>query len=140
MDFTKFNSTGNKKWKHNTDNFEYFKSSDVFGKIKEKTLTMRGIFITKDNGYGKGAVIITDKFLLNAPASFVSVAEQILSDDDAVNEIDSTGVRFHIETFVSKKFKRNGYKIVFGDFGESEITNINPNEFEPIIADGDTPF
>lgn len=137
MDFTKFNSTGNKKWNHNTDGFEYYKTSEVFEKIKEKTLTMRGIFITPDNGYGKGAVIITDKFLLNTPSAFVSVAEEILSDDDAVKEIDSTGTKFHIETFVSKKFKRNGYKIVFGEY---EYTNINPNDFEPLPTDKDTPF
>ena len=47
--------TLSQEWGVDTTNFEYKKPAEL---DLEKVYTMRGLFISKDNGYGEGLVLI----------------------------------------------------------------------------------
>lgn len=131
-DFRKFNTKKNPKWNYDTTDFTYVKTSDVCAKIGDSPFTIHGVFITHDNGYGDGAVLIADKCFVNAPKSFVSTAKEILNDDNAVNEINEHGVKVFIEKFYSKKYKRDGYNIEFFEDESVKSVEINPDDFTEI--------
>lgn len=137
-DFNKFNKKKNPTWSYDTTNFEYVKTSDVCAKIGDKPFTIHGVFITPDNGYGEGAVLIADKCFVNAPKSFVPTAKEILNDTAAVNEINEHGTKVFIEKFYSKKYKRDGYNIEFFKDESVESAEINPDDFTDIPSEKKT--
>lgn len=88
-----------------------------FSKCKEMPLDtpfrLRGVFITPDNGYGRGAVAILDDTLVNLPTRYVDTVETILSDPEMIDEIKSGKVAIRISEFTSKKYKKIGYDVTF---------------------------
>lgn len=134
-DFNKFNKKKNPTWNYDTTDFDYVKTSDVFAKIASVPFIIHGVFLTSDNGFGEGAVLIADKCFVNAPKNFVSIAKEILNDDNAVNEINEHGAKVFIEKFYSKKYKRDGYSIVFCEDDSANAAEINPDEFTDITPE-----
>lgn len=112
MAITKFNSNyATINWNVDTKDYEYKKPCDM---TIGQTYTMHGMFITPDNGYGLGACIICDGFLLNAPASAVETIKAILEDKDTVEDIMAGKCGFKVKTFVPKKYKnKTGYALEF---------------------------
>lgn len=102
--------TLSQEWGIDTTNFEYKKSAEL---EMEKVYTMRGLFISKDNGYGEGLVIILDDCFVNASQSYIEEAKDILADEEAVEQIKNgkAGVKFH--KFYAKKYKKDGYGLQF---------------------------
>lgn len=88
-----------------------------FRKCKEMPLNtpfrLRGVFITADNGYGRGAVAILDDTLVNLPIRYVDTVETIISDAEMIDEIKSGKVAIRITEFTSKKYKKIGYDVTF---------------------------
>ena len=111
MSFKKFNHTGI-NWGINTDHFPYKKLSELEA---GKTYPLLGCFVTPDNGYGEGAVLITTDALVNVPQRYVETVMNIRADREAVDEIKAGKVGFHFETFKNPKYKNVGYSIVFDD-------------------------
>lgn len=111
MSITKFNHERNINWGFDTDNMEFKKPSEV----KEgKTFPIHGMFFTPDNGYGLGAVIICDDFLLNAPSGEVEKIKEICKDEETVEDIKAGKCGVIVRTFVPKKFKnKTGYALEF---------------------------
>lgn len=111
MSLTRYNRTGI-NWGIETEGFPYVKLSD----LKEgETYVLRGCFVTPDNGYGAGAVLITDDKLVNIPQRYVELVNTIRSTKEDVKDIMEGKVGFHYETFVNPKYKNAGYTIVFDD-------------------------
>ena len=110
MKITDLNYKGGIDWGIDTKGMEFRKCEEM---PQETTLTLRGVFITPDNGYGRGAVAILDDTLLNMPQRYVDVVDTILSDDEMIDEIKSDKVGIVISEFISKKYKKRGYDITF---------------------------
>lgn len=111
MKIQQFNHTGI-NWGVETDDFPYKKLADL---RKEKTYPLLGCFVTPDNGYGAGAVLITSDALINIPQRYVETIMQIRNDPECVEEIKSGKVGFHYVTFRNPKYKNEGYSLVFDE-------------------------
>lgn len=109
---SKYNGNTKIEWGINTEDFEYKKLSELDHGVKYPA---RGCFITRDAGYGKGAVIITDTFYASLPERYVPVISRIMQDEEAVAEMKAGKVFFTVSSFVSDKHNRVGYRIDFVD-------------------------
>lgn len=110
MKITDLNCKGRIDWGVDTRDMEFMKCADM---PKEVPLKLHGVFITADNGYGRGAVAILDYSLMNMPQRYVESVETILSDDEMVQEIKDGKVAIEISEFTSKKYKKVGYNVTF---------------------------
>lgn len=110
MKITNLNYKGGIDWGIDTKNMKFRKCEEM---PQETPLKLNGLFITPDNGYGRGAVAILDDTLLNMPQRYVDVVDTILSDDEMMDEIKSGKVAIEISSFISKKYKKTGYDITF---------------------------
>lgn len=108
----KYNGNSKIEWGINTEGFEYKKLSDLDQGVKYPA---RGCFITRDAGFGKGPVIITDTFFASLPERYVSVVSKIMQDEEAVAEMKAGKAFFTVSEFVSEKHNRTGYRIDFVD-------------------------
>lgn len=102
MGLSKFNHAANHEWSINTEGFKYVKCADL---SCGKQYTLRGCFITKDNGYGKGAVFITDDCMVNVPQSLVDTVEQINKDSESIEQIETGHAAFVLSTYENKQKK-----------------------------------
>lgn len=102
MGLSKFNKAVNYKWNIKTEGFEYKKCSEM---PIDTELPLKGCFITADNGYGKGAVFITDKEYVNIPQRYVDTVIEILKDNESITQIESGHAAFKITTFTNKQKK-----------------------------------
>lgn len=110
MGISKFNKGNKIDWGIDTKSMPFKKTAEV---ELNKTYDLKGCFITPDRGYGEGAVLISDGFLLNIPARYLDNIKNIISDPEAVEEIKSGKCGFVVTSFISEKFKRTGYSIEF---------------------------
>ena len=110
MKITNLNYKGGIDWGIDTKNMNFTKCGEM---PQETPLKLHGVFITPDNGYGRGAVAILDDTLMNMPQRYVEVVETILADNEMVQEIKDGKVAIEISEFVSKKYKKVGYDITF---------------------------
>lgn len=102
MGLSSLNHGTNHKWSYETEGFQYKKCADMeLGKI----YTMRGCFITKDNGYGRGAVFTTDDCHVNVPQALVKTVEQINKTDAFIEQIEEGHAGFVISTYTNSKNK-----------------------------------
>ena len=72
MKITELNYKGGIDWGVDTKNMEFVKCAEM---PQGTTLKLHGVFITPDNGYGRGAVAILDDTLMNMPQRYVEVVE-----------------------------------------------------------------
>lgn len=110
MKITELNYKGRIDWGIDTENMDFTKCEEL---PKETPLMVHGFFTTPDIGYGRGAVAILDDVLLNLPHRYVKKVDTILSDDEMIEEIKTGKVAIKISEFVSKKYKKVGYDIIF---------------------------
>lgn len=113
MGISKFNTGATSiDWGIDTQDMKYKKTSQV---QLNTEYNLRGFYVTPDNGYGKGAVLISDDFLLNAPSRFADIISNMLADQEVVEAVKAGKCAFKVYTFESKQFKRTGYGIEFID-------------------------
>lgn len=109
MKITSLNHVGI-DWGINTKEMEFRKCKEL---PLNTTLMLRGVFITPDNGYGRGAVAILDETLVNLPSRYVDTVDTILNDPEMIEEIKSGKVGIIVSEFMSKKYKKIGYDVTF---------------------------
>lgn len=97
-------------WTKNTEGWKDYKKCRELEEGKH--YPFYGCFVTPDNGYGEGGVIISDGFFVNAPKDFVQDIKAIRENPKAVEAINEGKETFRIEKFYAKKYKRDGYRIV----------------------------
>lgn len=110
MKITDLNYKGGIDWEIDTKNMDFIKCADISQETQHK---IHGVFITRDRGYGRGAVAILDDALLSMPHRYVETVETILNDEEMVQEIKDGKVAIEIDEFVSTKYKKVGYDITF---------------------------
>lgn len=102
MGLSSLNHATNHEWSYKTEGFEYKKCADLeIG----KTYPLRGCFITRDNGYGRGAVFTTEGFHVNVPQSNVDVIETINKNDEYIAQIEEDHAGFVVSTYKNKQNK-----------------------------------
>lgn len=97
-------------WNINNEGFDYVKLREL---EEGQEYPLYGAFISKDHGFGEGAVLISDGINVNIPARYVETIRGWLNDETAITEIKSGKATFKYETFVSKKYSRTGYRLIF---------------------------
>lgn len=107
---SKFNSKKSVDWGVNTEGYVFKKTSEL--KLNT-SYAFKGCYVSADNGFGEGAVIITDGFFVNCPQRMVKTIKEILDDAEAVEEIKAGKETFHVETYFNKKQKKELFDIVF---------------------------
>ena len=115
MSIAKHNKGTTIDWNVKTDNFNYVRLSDL---DEKRTYTVYGMFITKDKGYGEGAVLILKDCYVNIPARYIDTCREIMEDAETVSEIKDGKCGFYyekMETEKSKKFNRKAYIVEFVD-------------------------
>ena len=112
MGISKFNKGNKINWGIDTKSLPFKKTSEV---ELNKIYDLKGCFITPDKGFGKGAVLISDGFLLNIPARYVDESNGIVADSEVVENIKEGKCGFIVTSFISERFKRTGYSIEFVD-------------------------
>lgn len=114
MSITRHNKSNNVDWGIKTEGWPYVKISEL---IPGELYIMRGCFITPDNGYGRGAVLIeaAGSRLVNIPQRYVETIADIMSDPQDVAQIKAGKAGFRYSEFISEKFKRTGYDVEFVD-------------------------
>ena len=110
MGISKFNKGNKIDWGIDTKSLPFKKTSEV---ELNKTYNLKGCFITSDRGFGGGAVLITEDFLLNIPGRYIDNINNIMSDPETVEDIKAGKCGFIVTSFISEKFKRTGYSIEF---------------------------
>ena len=108
-----------KKFNQNVINWEIDTKDFPYRKLQEleegKSYSLRGCFISPDNGYGEGAVLISDDALINIPQRYVQMVQMIRDDSEAVEQIKAGHAGFHYTTFQPKNHKNKGYNIILED-------------------------
>lgn len=110
MKITDLNYKGRIDWGIDTKDMEFRNCREM---QKETPLRLKGLFIMPDNGYGESPIAILDDVLLNLPKRYIDTVKTIVSDNDMVEEIKSGKVAIEISTFISKKYNREGFDIIF---------------------------
>lgn len=110
MKITDLNFKGFIDWGIDTKDMKFRKCREM---QKDTPLRLKGVFIMPDNGYGESPIAILDNELLNLPKRYVDTVKTIVSDNDMVEEIKSSKVAIKISTFISKKYNREGFDVIF---------------------------
>lgn len=112
MGISKFNASKSIEWGIDTKSLPFKKTSQV---QLNTEYNLKGFFVTPDNGYGEGVVLISDEFLLNAPTRLIDTIKEMQKDEEVVAAIKAGKCAFKVYTFESKQFKRTGFGIEFID-------------------------
>lgn len=102
MALSNLNHASNHEWSIDTTDFKYVKCAEL---ELGKNYPLRGCFITKDNGYGKGAVFITDDCLVNVPQANVDIIEEINKNEEYIEQIETGHAAFVLSTYENKQKK-----------------------------------
>lgn len=112
MGISKFNSRKGKIWNVDNSEFSYIKLRDL---VEGKKYPFLGCFISSDNGYGEGAVLITADYNVNVPSRYVPVFRAMMDDNETIEQANNGEAYFYYVTFYSEKYKRPGYELIFED-------------------------
>ena len=105
-----------KKFDFNTDVLNFTSLADLFNNNgEEKVYTLKALFINTKSKFGDTPVIATPDFLVNAPSHLLDTVKEILSDTEAINDINNNKVGFTIYPYKSEKFNVETFGIKFVD-------------------------
>lgn len=107
----RYNANG-KLWNVDNSQFSFIKLKEL---VENRSYPVFGCFISPDNGFGEGAVLITAEYNVNCPSRYCVLFRQMMADPEAVKQINDGKLYFHYEKFYSEKYKQDGYTIVFED-------------------------
>lgn len=110
MGLNNYNS-GGVQWAVDNSEFSYVKLNEL---VKNQRYPLFGFYVTKDNGFGEGAVLITADFNINIPNRYVDLLRKMAQDPQVVEEINDGRGWFSYDTFISDRYHREGYRLTFG--------------------------
>lgn len=111
MGLKNFNKSFNSiEWGVDAKDFEFKRCSDMQLGVE---YALKGLYISKDRGYGHGAVAILDGFKLNLPTNMLETVRDILKDEESIEEIKSGKASVVISSYISDKYKKTGYSVEF---------------------------
>ena len=105
-----------KKFDFETTGLEFKSLADLYNANgEEKIYTLKALYINTKSKYGDAPVFATPDFLVNAPQHLVDTVNEILSDSDAINDINNNKVGFSIYPYKAEKFDVDTFGIKFED-------------------------
>lgn len=105
-----------RKFDVDTSNFEYESLADLFNANgKDKVYPLTAIYINTKSKFGDAPVFATDTCFVNVPSHMLDTAKEILSDDDAIDDINKGRVGFTIYPYTAEKFNRDTFGVNFVD-------------------------
>lgn len=105
----------------NTQGFKYVSLKDVYTSEGDKPYPIKGLFINTKGKYGKEAVAIGDKVLINLPSYTVEDVELMLQDDVVIDAIKQGRVGIKSVPYTNNFSKQSDgtiktfYKVVWVD-------------------------
>ena len=110
MSITNYNSGDFNKWAVDNKDFPYIKLNEL---VPGRDYPFLGCFVSPDNGYGEGAVLITADFNVNCPGRYVDQFKKMQHDKEVEAEANSGRAFFRYTVFKSEKYNRDGYRLEF---------------------------
>ncbi len=99
-----------------TSDLDYINLESLYTKNgADKVYPVKAIFINHKSKFGDAPVIVTDENIVNLPKYLLDDCLDILSDKEAVEDINNDIVGFTIYTYTTKNTKNDCYSIDFVD-------------------------
>ena len=96
----------------NVEKLPFLKRSEL---VEGKVYLVKGLYISRDNGYGNNAVAILEQNRVNLNASLLENVKTILADSAMVEAIKNAHMGIKVRSYISKKQKRTCYIVEFVD-------------------------
>lgn len=110
----KFNK--GKKFNIDTTGFEYITLENLYCTHgAEMIYPLTAIYINRKGIYGDAPVFATNDCLVNIPSHMLEIAEEILSDEEAIEDINNNNIGFTIYTYHSDTYNLDCYGVNFVD-------------------------
>ena len=104
------------KFNFNTEGLEFSTLKEQFEKNgADKVYTLKSIFINTKSKYGHHPIFATDSFLVGCPQHMLETANEILTDVEAIDDINNNKVGFTIYQYKAEKFDTDAFGIKFVD-------------------------
>lgn len=105
-----------RKFDIDTNGFQYASLADLFNANgADYVYPVRAIYINTKGKYNDAPVIATDDCFVNCPSHMCETAREILTDDEAIADINGGKVGFQIYTYTQTKYNRDCFGINFVD-------------------------
>ena len=113
MGVSKYNKEGNsKRFVVDNSEFPYIKLKEL---VEGRQYPVLGYFVTKDNGYGEGAVIIIADYNVNIPPRYVKTFKEWQTDPEIDHLINEGKVAFYYSRGWSEKYRVETLNITWVD-------------------------
>lgn len=106
----------NRKFDVNTSGYGYKSLVDLFNESGEdKVYPVQAVYINTKSKFGDSPVVATDGCFVNFPKHMLESAQEILSDPEAIADINNGKVGFKIYTYHDTKYNRNCFGVEWVD-------------------------
>jgi hypothetical protein len=112
MGISNLNHEGGKLFRVDNSEFSYIHIKEL---VPGREYPLFGCFVSKDNGYGEGAVLITAEYNVNVPARYIQEIRQILAAPEMIRQINDGKAAFKYTVGFSEKYKKDMYLITWID-------------------------
>lgn len=109
MGISKFNRKGI-DWKVDTKDWGIKKLREL---EKGKVYPLKGFFTTPNKGFGEGAILISDGYLVGIPGRYKDLITEMCEDPETVADVMNGKCGFRYDTFMSEQFHREGFTVEF---------------------------
>ena len=100
----------------NTAGFEYYKLEELYkANGGDEVYPVKALFVNTKGRFGDSAVIVTDRCFVNLPVHMLGTVNDILTDEEAIQEIKAGNVGFMVYEYFMKKYNRKCYSVRFVD-------------------------
>lgn len=116
--FAKFNKE--RLFDIDTTEFDYVDLEDLYNKNGEGAVyQVRGLYIgTKSNYDPETPILATNEEYVNLPVHQLAEVKAMLADKRAIEGINAGNCGFKIEKYYQKRFKKDCYAAIWGDYEE----------------------
>ena len=97
-------------WGFDASELPFIKRDEL---VANKAYKVRGLYISKDNGYGLGCVACLDNARVNLNKSLLESVKDILASPDDVEAIKNGELEIMIKPYVNKKTNKTCYMAQF---------------------------
>ena len=101
-----------KKYNHNTDvfifkgekDFKYYSLKELYKENgPDQVYTFLSLFINSKSRYGKQPLAVTPKYYVNLPEHLLEDVQDMISDSEAVEQINAGKAGFKIRSYTDRK-------------------------------------
>lgn len=99
-------------------NHDWKKLEDIYCSpsfYEDQIFPLKGLYINEKSKYGRRPYAATDSFLVDLPMHLLETVEQIISNPEIVEQINTDHAGFKIRSYMSRTYNRECYTVVFVD-------------------------